>query len=466
MAFQQLRAQLDVHATVVFPGDQDWDDSVKRWSAIGFRRPGVVVLPTDVQGIARTVRYAKDHKLDLAVQGGGHSSNTASSTDGGILLNLGKMNRVSVDTSTQTVTVQGGATWADVARETAKYQLAVNGGTTSQVGVGGLTLRGGFGFLTPQHGVTLDTLLAAKVVTAEGIELQVSTEEHPDLFWAIRGAGPNVAVVAEFTFQAYPQPNLVWSGLRIHPSSEVSKVVEALNQALVHPQGRAAAQCILCLSPEDERTPSVTTIIFFNGSEEEGRRHFAQLLEVECIKDDIKMRPYSETLGIWDRLAPPGDRKRELGIQMTLPPRLAFLSELMDKISDKLTKEPDLAKTDLEIDYLDPTQICRTPITETAFPTRLNSLLHATLMLQWTDADKDEDFLSWGQSIQKMCENELTSQGHKLAHTVSNYNGYTQEIKVAAADMFGVNAERLLHVKAKYDPANIFNKLNPLDRNL
>jgi hypothetical protein len=140
--------------------------------------------------------------------------------------------------------------------------------------------------------------------------------------------------------------------LRIHASSEESKVVEALHQALVHPQGRAAAQCILCLSPEDEKTPTVTTIIFFNGSEEEGRRHFAQLLEVECIKDDIGMRPYRETIGIWDRLAPPGDRKRELGIQMTLPPRLAFVSELMDKISDKLTKEPDLAKTDLEIDLL------------------------------------------------------------------------------------------------------------------
>ncbi|KAF7158713.1 hypothetical protein CNMCM5623_003877 [Aspergillus felis] len=426
---------------------------------------GVVVLPTDVQGIARTVLYAKDHQLDLAVQGGGHSSSTASSTDGGILMNLGRMTRVSVDTSTQTVTVQGGATWADVARETAKYQLVVNGGTTSQVGVGGLTLRGGFGFLTPQHGVTLDTLLATKVVTGEGIELQVSTEEHSDLFWAIRGAGPNVAVVAEFKFRAYPQPNLVWSGLRIHASSEVLKVVEALNEALVHPQGRAAAQCILSLSPEDEKTPTVCTIIFFDGSEEEGRRHFARLLEVECIKDAIEMRPYSETITIWDPLAPPGGRKRELGLQMTLPPRLAFVAELMEKISDKLNKEPDLAKTDLEIDYLDPTQICRTPITETAFPARVN-LLHATLMLQWTDAAKDEDFLAWGQSIQKLCENELTSQGHKLAHYVSNYNGYTQEMKVAAADMFGVNANRLLHIKAKYDPANLFNKLNPLDREL
>ncbi|GFF62082.1 FAD binding domain protein [Aspergillus udagawae] len=465
MAFQQLGAQVDGHATVVFPGGQDFDDSVKRWSAIGFRRPGVVVLPTDVQGIARTVRYAKDHQLDLAVQGGGHSSSTASSTDGGILMNLGRMNRVSVNASTQTVTVQGGATWADVGRETAKYQLAVNGGTTGQVGVGGLTLRGGFGFLTPQHGVTLDTLLAAKVVTGEGIELQVSTKENSDLFWAIRGAGPNVAVVAEFKFQAYPQPNWVWSGLRIHASSEVLKVVEALNEALVHPQGKAAAQCILSLSPEDKRTPTVSTVIFFNGSEEEGRRHFARLLEVECIEDKIGMRPYSKTLTIWDRLAPPGGRKRELGIQMTLPPRLAFVSQLMDKISDKLIKEPDLGKTGLEIDYLDPTQICRTPITETAFPARVN-LLHAALMLDWTDAAKDVDFLSWGQSIQKMCENELTKQGHKLAHTVSNFNGYTQEMKVAAADMFGVNADRLLHVKAKYDPANLFNKLNPLDREL
>jgi hypothetical protein len=385
---------------------------------------GVVVRPRDAQGIARTVRFAKDHHLDLAVQGGGHSTHTASSSDGGILVDLGTMSRVSVDTGTQTVTVQGGATWADVSRETAKYKLAVVGGTVSQVGVGGLTLRGGYGYLAPQYGLVLDNLLAANVVTGEGTELKASTEENSDLFWAIRGAGPNVGIAEEFAFQAYPQSNLVWCGMRSYPSSEVPKVIEALNKALFHPRGKAAAQCILSLSPEDETTPVISTVLFFNGCEEEGRRHFAQLLELECMIDQVKMRPYSETNTILDPLVPPGGRKRLLGTQLATPVRPGFAMELMEHISLKLTNEPDLAKSSLEIDFFDLTQVCRTH-EETAFPAR-SRLLNAAFMLQWTDPNKDKDFLSWGASMQKLCEVELRSQGYTPNITASNFIGYTQ----------------------------------------
>ncbi|KAF7587609.1 hypothetical protein BBP40_007008 [Aspergillus hancockii] len=460
-----LGDQLHGHATVLSPDSEGYEKSLERWSDIGYQRAGVVIRPIDAQGIATTVKFAKDHSIDLAVKGGGHATHNASTSDGGILVDLGLMNRVHVDIGSQTVAVQGGARWADVSRETAKYKLAVVGSTASQVGVGGLTLRGGYGYLTPQYGLALDSLISVKMITGEGTELRASREENSDLFWAIRGAGPNVGLVEEFIFQAHAQPNLVWYGKRSYPCSEVAKVIDALNRAFVHPLGKTAAQCILSLSPEDGTTPIVSTILFFNGCEEEARRHFSQLLDLEYISEQFKMTPYSETNNILDPLVPPGGRKRILGTQMAPPVRPEFVSELMGKISHKLTNEQDLAKSALEIDFFDPTQVCRISNTETAFPGR-HKLLNVALILQWIDPSKDNDFLSWGESIQSLCEDELERQGYKPKHTVSNFIGYTQETITTARDMFGANADRLLSIKAKYDPANVFHKLNPLSQNL
>ncbi|KAL4864439.1 hypothetical protein BDV12DRAFT_205679 [Aspergillus spectabilis] len=460
--FQHLAAQLSSHESVVLQGDESFERSLKGWSDISYRRPAVVVHPKEAEDVARTVIYAKNHHFDLAVRGGAHSTHATSSTDGGILMDLGKeMTRVTVDLDAQTVTSQGGATWADVSREVGKYPLAINGGTVSMVGVGGLSLRGGYGYYAPQHGVVLDTILAAKVVTGDGEKVTASKQENSDLFWAVRGAGPNVGVVYEFTFQAYPQPNLIWYGMRSYPRSEAHKVVEALNGALFHPQGKAAAQCILCLSPEDGKTPIVSTVLFFDGSEEQAREHFALLLKLECISDEMQMRPFSETNTALDPLVPPGGRKKLLGFQMTLPPRPAFITELLDYITPKLAKEPDLVHSSVEIDFFDPAQICRVPVTEAAFPTRYK-LLHGAVMLQWTDATRDKDFLSWGHSIQKMAELELISQGQKQHLTVSNFVGYNQENRLTPSEMFGENADLLLQIKAKYDPANLFNKQNPI----
>ncbi|KAJ5637144.1 hypothetical protein N7490_007023 [Penicillium lividum] len=158
-----------------------------------------------------------------------------------------------------------------------KYDLAVVGGTVSHTGIGGLILRGGYGYLTPQYGLAIDNLLAVKMVTANGRVVEVSANESPDLFWALRGAGPSVGIVTEFLLKAHPQPNIVWRSMRVYSCDLMPGIIQALNAALVHLQGRAAAQCLLSISPET-RDPIVTTLLFFNGSKDEGERHFAGLL--------------------------------------------------------------------------------------------------------------------------------------------------------------------------------------------
>jgi hypothetical protein len=399
-----------------------------------------------------------------------------------MLIDMGRMKRVTVDCATQSVRVQGGALWADVNQAASQHGLAVVGGTVSQVGVGGLTLRGGYGYLTPQYGLVVDNLLAATVITSSGEELEASAYENPDLFWAVRGAGQTVGVVAELVFQAHAQPHQVWTGTRSYTGDQLPAVVRALNTALVHRQGKAAAQCVFSLSP-DTGTAIIIAVLFFNGAEEEAKTHFAQLLELECISDDVTMKGYADANAMLDPVVPPGGRKKILGVQLVqlVPPvRPEFGLSLMDEISHQLSSEPDMTQSFLEIDYFDTSSICRIPVTETAFPSR-NGLLNGALILQWTDPEEDRGILSWGARIQRMCDDELRQAGHKPNQLVSNFAAYTRSKwqvsrnrrtsslsrllgdRVIPADMFGVNASRLLEVKAKYDPENVFNKLNPLD---
>ncbi|GFF64857.1 FAD binding domain protein [Aspergillus lentulus] len=458
---EDLEVRLGNHATPHNPGSEEYERCLQRWSAIGYLRPGLVVCPTDAQGIARTVKFAKDHHIDLAVKGGGHSTDTSASSDGGILVDLHHLKQVNVDPVAKTVSAQGGALWADVNQAAAQYQLAVVGGTASQTGVGGLTLRGGYGYLTPQYGLVIDNLLSANVVTAEGAEVLASEKDNPDLFWALRGAGQNVGVVEKFVLQAHPQPNLVWSGIRSYPCDRLPEVIQALNAALVHPQGKAAAQCVLALSPENG-SPLVNVVLFFNGCEAEGKKHFMMLLDIKCSSDDVRMRPYLDANTMIDAAVTAGGRKKILGVQLAPPVRSEFASKLMGDFTHQLTIETDMAKSALEFDYFDPSQICCISTDNTAFPAR-KKILNGALILQWTDPGRDEDILSWGKSIQVMCEEEIRRAGYESTAFVSNFIGYTSEDNVTPADMFGINANRLLDIKKKYDPFNVFHKLNPLN---
>lgn len=370
------------------------------------------------------MKFAQGHQIDLAIKGGGHSTDTSASSDGGILIDLSRMKQIWVDPVTKTVTAQAGALWADVDQANAQYNLAVVGGTVSHTGIGGLSLRGGYGYLTPQYGLTIDNLLAAKVVTADGSVLEASAEENPDLFWALRGAGSTVGVVIEFVFQAHPQPNLVWNGTRTYSCDLVPEVIQALNAALVHPQGRAAAQCFFSLSP-DTGDPIVTTVLFFNGSEKEGKGHFAGLLALDCVTDNVEMREYSEVNNTLNAMVPPGGQKMLIGVQMASPVQPKFASEIMEEFKHRLNTESDMAQSSLEIDYFDPSQICRHGTTESAFPAR-NTLLRGAIMLQWTDPRKNDYNLSWGKRIRTMFEDELRRGGHEPDKLVSNFVGYTR----------------------------------------
>jgi FAD/FMN-containing dehydrogenase len=182
----------------------DYDDVRAVWNGAINRHPRLIARCNGAADAAAAVRFARDHGLEVAVRGGGHNVAGTAVCDDGIVVDLSEMRAVWVDPTNRTARVQGGALWGDVDHETQVHGLATTGGIVSHTGVAGLTLGGGLGWLMRKHGLTVDNLLAAHVVTAEGEILRASEDEHPDLFWALRGGGGNFGVVTSFTFRCHP----------------------------------------------------------------------------------------------------------------------------------------------------------------------------------------------------------------------------------------------------------------------
>jgi FAD/FMN-containing dehydrogenase len=193
--------------------------------------------------ISKTIQFVQKYGLDLATVGGGHSIAGTGSTQGGVLINLSRMRRVTVDPTNRAVIAQGGALWEDVDRAAAEHGLATVGGVINHTGVGGLTLGGGYGWLSGQYGLVVDNLLSVTLVAADGRILTASVDENPDLFWAIRGAGHNFGVVTEFKIQAFEQKNEVYAGLLAFTPDELERVIEFSNTLCNNPPHRCPTRC-------------------------------------------------------------------------------------------------------------------------------------------------------------------------------------------------------------------------------
>jgi hypothetical protein len=213
-----------LHGKLSQPEDADYDEARKVYNAMIDRRPRLIARCADVNDVIAAVNFAREHEVVLAVRGGGHNGGGLGVCDDGIVLDLSAMRSVQVDPAARTVRVGGGCTWADVDRATHEYGLAVPSGIISTTGVGGLTLGGGLGHLTRKLGLTIDNLLAADMVLADGRTVTASTDANPDLFWAIRGGGGNFGVVTSFLFRAHRVKDVI-GGPTLWPLEKSAEVM-------------------------------------------------------------------------------------------------------------------------------------------------------------------------------------------------------------------------------------------------
>ena len=210
---------------LISAGLADYDIARAVWNGAIDRRPRLIARCTGTADVVAAVRFARDHDLDIAIRGGGHNVAGTAVCDDGIVIDLSPMRAVRVDPTDRRVWVQGGALWGDVDHETQAHGLATTGGIVSHTGVAGLTLGGGVGWLMRKHGLTVDNLLAVDVVTADGDLLRASEDEHPDLFWALRGGGGNFGVVTSFEFRLHPVGPAVLAGPILWDATDAVEVL-------------------------------------------------------------------------------------------------------------------------------------------------------------------------------------------------------------------------------------------------
>jgi FAD/FMN-containing dehydrogenase len=222
-ATQELRAHL--HGELIQPGDDGYETARQVYNAMIDRRPALIARCADVADVVTAVNFARAHALPLAVRGGGHSGPGLGSCDGGLVIDLARMKNIQVDPDNRTVRVEGGCLWGEVDQATHPFGLAAPSGFISSTGVGGLTLGGGIGYLSRTHGLTLDNLLSAELVLADGSVVTASEAEHPDLFWAVRGGGGNFGVVTSFVFRLHPI-STVYGGPMLWPIEQAADLLK------------------------------------------------------------------------------------------------------------------------------------------------------------------------------------------------------------------------------------------------
>jgi FAD/FMN-containing dehydrogenase len=292
----RLRDSFDGRVTA--PDDAGYDQARKVFYGKYDRRPAAIVRPADAAEVAQVVTLAADSGLELAVRSGGHSLAGHSVSEGGIVLDLSEMTALDLDLEGRTAWAQTGLTAGAYTTAVGGHGLATGFGDTASVGIGGLTLGGGVGFLVRRHGLTIDNLLAAEVVTADGRVLQVDAETHPDLFWAIRGGGGNFGVATRFRYRLHELPSIVGGMLLLPGSAEVIEALVATAEAA--PEELSLIANVMVAPPMPFLPPAahgqlvVMTLLCYAGDAEAGERALAPFRALaDPIADMVQPMPYA-----------------------------------------------------------------------------------------------------------------------------------------------------------------------------
>ncbi|CAA9582604.1 MAG: oxidoreductase, FAD-dependent [uncultured Thermomicrobiales bacterium] len=310
---EQLVASL--RGEVIQPSDTEYETARTVYNGMIDRHPGMIVRCVDVADVIASVNFAREQGLLLAIRGGGHNGAGLGTCDGGLVIDLSRINGVHVDPAARTARVGGGCTWGDVDHATHAFGLATPSGIISTTGVGGLTLGGGLGHLTRAFGLAIDNLLAVDMVLADGRFVTASAEEHDDLFWAVRGGGGNFGVVTSFLFQLHPLSTVV-AGPTLWPLDQAGDVMRWYREFIVNaPEELNGFFAFLTVPPappfpEELHLQAMCGVVWcYTGPAEEADAVFAPVLKVGTpALHGVQPMPYPMLQGAFDGLYPPGDQ--------------------------------------------------------------------------------------------------------------------------------------------------------------
>ncbi|KAI1000099.1 hypothetical protein K3495_g8101 [Podosphaera aphanis] len=456
-----LKSSLSAGAQVYVEGDEGYPTYIKRWSAAAEKPAAIIVLPSSASDVAQALHFTKCHQLDLAVKGGGHATSGSSSTHGGLCIDLSLMRSVTVDTDKRTLRAGGGTLWRDVYQAGEAHGMACVGGAVDDTGVGGLTLGGGYGYMSGACGLVIDNLLEIEFILADGSHVTASASENTDLFWAARGAGASFGVAISFLFQAYEQKGPVWGGLLVFSAESLSAVVEAGN-SFIETRDENGSLVVSIACPPPSSTMVVLALVYYNGTEDQAKRAFAPLLKLTCLANTTGLMPYPEINRIFSTGPDShGMRHSMKGSAFTFPMSADLAASILDELSSFMKQVPDAASSLVAFEFFPYHKISAVPQTATAFANR-GAYGNLLTIMGWKDPANDEKCREMARrfsiraksvfkaTVDKQCPDEKsTGVGEYF-----NYDG----IGVSGHEVFGVNFPRLVELKERYDPENMFSK--------
>jgi len=434
--------------TIITAEDSGYDEARTVWNGMFDKHPLLVARCLSTSDVIKAVNFARTNNLLTAVRGGGHNSAGNATCDGGIIIDLSLMRRVNVDKNNNTARVDGGALLGDVDQETQLHGLAVSAGIVSHTGVGGLTLGGGFGWISRKHGLSIDNLLSADLVTAKGELLTVNENENADLFWGIRGGGGNFGVATSMTFNCAAIGNAVFSGLIVKEFQDVQKYIRFHREYVRGLPDEMTVWMVirkappLPFLPENVHGKLVVIVPFvWLGNPEEGEKLIKPIQEIcESHGEHFGMTPWPAWQSGFDALVAHGARNYW---------KSHHLKDLSDGCIDQILSFAESLPSDeceIFIPHMEGAP-SRIPADATAFSHRSTPFL-LNIHTRWRNQTDDEPCIAWAKNFHG--STEPFSQGVYV-------NFLSEEGEARVKDAYTDTVwKRLVQLKDKYDPTNMF----------
>ncbi|HEY5996477.1 MAG TPA: FAD-binding oxidoreductase [Candidatus Deferrimicrobiaceae bacterium] len=433
---------------IILPGEHAYEDARKIWNAMIDKRPAIIARCADATDVVRSVGFARDNALLLAVRGGGHNIAGNAMCDDGLVIDLSSMKAATVDPAGRLATIEGGATLADLDAATQAFGLATPTGINSTTGIAGLTLGGGFGWLSRKFGMTVDNLESAEVVTAAGETVTASATSHPDLFWALRGGSGNFGVVTRFGFRLHPVGPDLLSGLIVYPLSEAKAVLQRYREFMDTAPDELSVWPVLRLAPPLPFLPEavhgtgiVALALIYVGDPKAGERLVEPLRGFgTLLGEHVGVQPYVAWQKAFDPLLAHGARNYWKSHNFT-----KLEDGLFDTVIDAIGKQPS---PQCEIFFGSIGGATTRPAPDsTAYAHRATRFV-MNVHGRWENKDDDNRCIGWARDFFR------ASAPFASGGVYVNFLTADEGDRVRSA--YGPNYDRLARVKRMYDPGNLF----------
>ena len=437
-----------IKGSVLVLDDPGYEEARQIWNAMIDRRPAVIVQcvqPDDVQPV---IRFARKNGLELSIRGAGHNIGGNALCDNGVTIDFSKMKKVRVDAGKRRAYVEPGATLADLDEATQAHGLATPVGINSTTGIAGLTLGGGFGWLTRKYGMTIDNLISVEMITSDGEKIRASQNENTDLFWAVRGGGGNFGVVTQFEFQLFPLGPQIVAGLIVFPFNQAKQILTKYRQFVTSAPEELNVWVVLRKAPPLPFLPEtvhgkevVILPIFYSGAVAETEKLIAPLRAFgTALGEHIGAQPYVQWQKAFDPLLTPGARNYWKSHNFT-----ELADGALNSIIEFAGKLPS-PQCEILIGLIAgaPNRIATDAMAYGHRDARFVLNVHG----RWGEAADDKKCIGWARQFFK------ATAPYASAGAYVNFMTAEEGDRVAAA--YGSNYERLVEIKRRYDPENVF----------